>query len=363
MATAEELLCLLLDQNNDHALILLDPAGTVVGWLAGAEFVFGYTAAEMVGRPVATIFTPEDRERGAHEHEVEVARADGRAEDDRWQVRKDGTRIWASGVLIPLRGPAGDVVGFGKVLRDRTDVKGQIDALGNAAERHRLALGTIAHELRAPLAPIASSLELIRLSPGGEALAGPLGRIERQVGVMRRLVDDMMEATRAGAGKIRLHLQTLSLEDVLTGAADACRPQAEQRRQDFKVLLLPGPTGLEADPDRLHQVAVNLLTNAIKYTPEGGGVWLKATVEGGDAVFRVEDNGCGIAPAMLPRIFDLFTQEPDSADRAEGGLGLGLPVVKELVALHGGTVQVRSEGRGKGSEFTVRLPLPRARGG
>ncbi|WP_439627732.1 sensor histidine kinase [Gemmata sp.] len=360
MATPDELLRLLLDQNRDHAIILLDPAGTVVGWLPGAEAVFGYAAAEMVGRPLSTIFTPEDRERGAHEHELGVARADGRAEDDRWQVRRDGTRIWAGGVLVPLRDPAGAVVGFGKVLRDRTDVKAQVDALANAAERHKLCLGTLAHELRNPLAPLANAVELIRQTPGTDNVAGPLGRIERQVGVIRRLVDGMMEATRAGAGKLKLHLRAVHLEDVLTGAADCCRPQAEQRRQDFKVLLLPGPTVVEADPDRLHQVAVNLLANAIKYTPEGGGVWLKATVEGGDAVFRVEDNGCGIAPGMLPRIFDLFTQEAESADQSQGGLGLGLSVVKELVSLHGGTVQVRSEGRGKGSEFTVRLPLCRA---
>jgi two-component system CheB/CheR fusion protein len=359
VATSEELLRLLLEQNRDHAIILLDPAG-VVGWLPGAEAVFGYAADEMIGRPISVLFTPEDRDRGAHEHELAVARGDGRAEDDRWQVRKDGTRIWAGGVLIPLRDPAGEVVGFGKVLRDRTDVKAQIDALANAAERHKLSLGTLAHELRNPLAPITSAVELIRLTPGTEAVVGPLARIERQVEAIRRLVDDMMEATRAGVGKIKLHLKTVHLEDVLNGAAEACRPLAEKRRQDFKVLLLPGPTVVEADPDRLHQVAMNLLTNAIKYTPEGGGVWLKATVEGDDAVFRVEDNGVGIAPEMLPRIFDLFTQEPESADQAEGGLGLGLSVVKELVALHGGTVQVRSEGRGKGSEFAVRLPLRRA---
>jgi signal transduction histidine kinase len=131
-------------------------------------------------------------------------------------------------------------------------------------------------------------------------------------------VDDLMEATRAGAGKIRLQFRIVHLEDMLRGAADCCRPLAEKRRQDFKVLLLPGPTMVEADPDRLHQVAMNLLTNAIKYTPEGGGVWLKATVEGNDAVFRVEDNGCGIAPDVLPRIFDLFTQEAELVDHSHG---------------------------------------------
>jgi signal transduction histidine kinase len=119
---------------------------------------------------------------------------------------------------------------------------------------------------------------------------------------------------------------------------------------------------LGADPDRLQQVVVNLLTNAVKYRPNGGGVWLKATVEGDEAVVRVEDGGVGISPEMLPRIFDLFTQEEESRPRSEGGLGLGLPLVKELVTLHGGSVQVCSEGRDKGSEFTVRLPLERRAG-
>jgi PAS domain S-box-containing protein len=354
--SAGTLLRLLLEQGKDHALILLDPKGVVVAWLAGAETVFGFTAAEMVGQPVSRLFTPEDLARGAHEHELEVAGADGRAEDDRWQVRKDGTRIWANGVLTPLRGPSGGLAGFAKVLRDRTDVKAQIDAHARADQRQRVFLGTLAHELRNPLGPLANAAQLIRQGQGA-AVEAPVRMIERQVEFIRRLVDDLMDFTRVSAGKVRLRLQAVGLEDVLTRAADCCRPEAERRRQEFRIILLPTPTVVEADPDRLQQVVVNLLTNAIKYTPEGGGVWLKATVEGDEAVVRVEDTGVGIGPDMLPRIFDLFTQEEESLDRSQGGLGLGLPLVRELVALHGGTVQVRSEGRGKGSEFTVRLPL------
>ncbi len=363
----EELLRLLLDQGRDHALLLLDPAGRVVGWLAGAEHVFGYTAEEAVGQPADILFTPEDRERGLSGHELEVARQDGRAEDDRWQVRKDGSRIWASGAVIALRGASGEVVGFGKVLRDRTDVRAQVEALESRAEalasadrRKDLFLGTLAHELRNPLGALGNALQLLRLAgPRAADLSYPVQVIGRQVEFIRRLVDDLLDVTRVAAGKVELRVQPVRLQGALSRAAEECRPSAEARRQDFRVLLPPAPITLEADPDRLHQVVTNLLNNAVKYTPEGGGVWLKATVEGGEAVVRVEDSGVGIDAEMLPRIFELFTQEESSRPRAEGGLGLGLPLVRHLVSLHGGTVQVRSEGRGKGSEFTVRLPLKR----
>ena len=352
----DELLHFLLAQGEDHAVILLDTDGGVIAWHAGAAHIFGYDAVEILGKPVADLFTPEDRERGAHVHELAVARSDGRAEGDRWHVRKDGTWIWASGVVVPLRDEARVIVGFGKVLRDRTDVKAQIDALANLAARQKVLLGTLAHELRGPLGPIGNAARIIHMKCGS-VVEAPVQIIERQLGFIGRLIDDLLEVTRAGAGKSHLHLQRVHLEDVLTHAADVCRPLAEARGQEFRVLLLPTPTPVRADPDRLQQVIGNLLTNAIKYTPVGGQVWLKATVEGNEAVFRVEDSGVGIAPEVLPKIFDLFTQEDASLEHSQGGLGLGLAVVKELVARHDGTVQVRSKGRGKGSEFTVRLPL------
>src|SRR5687768_10735785 len=136
---ADDLLRLMLDQARDHALILLDPDGVVVAWLASAERIFGYSAAEAVGRSFSVLFTPEDLARGLDRHEMEVARSVGKGEDDRWQVRQDGTRFWATGVLTALKDPAGRVVGFGKVLRDRTDVKAQIEALEAQAEAHRRA--------------------------------------------------------------------------------------------------------------------------------------------------------------------------------------------------------------------------------
>jgi two-component system CheB/CheR fusion protein len=362
----QELLRLLLQQARQHALILLDPAGAVVAWFPGAEQVFGYTAAEMVGQSVYRLFTPEDLQLGLADHELEVARRDGTAEDDRWMVRKDGTRLWANGVLVALRNEAGHIAGFGKTLRDRTDVRERLDALENrvaallkADERKNVFLGTLAHELRNPLAPLVNAVRLLGLArPGDPDLTYPTKLIERQVEFLRRLVDDLLDVTRIGAGKIDLKKEPVNLADLLSRVTEACRPEADERRQQLALLLPAGAIALEADPARLQQVFTNLLTNAIKYTPEGGRIWVKATVEGNEAVGGVEDTGVGIAPEMLPRIFEMFTQEEESRYRSEGGLGIGLSLVKDLVTLHGGSVQVRSEGKDKGSEFSVRLPLP-----
>jgi PAS domain S-box-containing protein len=354
----EELLRLLLDQGKDYALILFDARGRIVAWLAGAEMVFGYPADEMLGQPASHLFTPEDLGLGLADHEFEVARKDGRAEDDRWHVRKDGSRIWGNGVLMALRDDAGEIVGFGKVLQDRTDVKARIDALANANRRKDVFLGTLAHELRNQLGPIQNAAQVFTLTRGGDAAQQAAADIiGRQVGYFTRLVDDLLDVSRVTAGKVRLRLERVRLNDVLARATESCRPDAERRRHDFQVLVPAAPISLDADPVRLQQVFVNLLANAVKYTPEGGRVWLKATVEGDEAVVRVEDTGVGNSGETLPRLFELFTQEELSVSRSEGGLGLGLSLVKELVALHGGTVQVRSEGKGKGSEFTLRLPL------
>ncbi len=363
---ADDLLRLFLKQSKDHALILLDATGTVVSWFPGAERVFGYTAAEMVGQPITRLFVPEDLARGLSAHELEIARRDGSAEDDRWMLRKNGSRFWANGVVLALRDESGHVVGFGKTLRDRTDVRAQIDALENrvnallkADERKTLFLGTLAHELRNPLAPLANAVKLLRLTrPDDPDLTYPVKLIERQVEFLRRMVDDLLDVTRIGAGKVELKKRKVSLGDLLGRVVEACRASCDERRHRLELLLPSGEIPVEVDPDRMQQVFVNLLNNAIKYTPEGGQIWVKATVEGAEAVVGVEDTGVGISPEMLPRIFDLFTQEEESRYRSDGGLGIGLSLVKSLVTLHGGSVQVRSEGKGKGSEFTVRLPLP-----
>jgi PAS domain S-box-containing protein len=219
-------------------------------------------------------------------------------------------------------------------------------------------LAMLAHELRNPLAPIRNAVELLRLA---EPLGPPLHRarevIGRQVQHMSRLVDDLLDLSRIRRGKILLRREPVDLGEVVAGAVEASRPLLEARRHGLEVSAPAGPLRVVGDPTRLVQVVLNLLNNAGKYTPEGGHVGLCVGREGGEAVVRVRDDGVGIAADLLPRVFDLFTQADRTLDRAEGGLGIGLALVKKLVEMHGGTAEAHSEGPNRGSEFVVRLPL------
>lgn len=364
---ADTLLRLLLEQTDDYALFLATPDGTITDWYRGAEHIFGFSAEEMVGQSARRLFNEEDLERGAADHEMQVALATKRAEDDRWHVRKDGTCFWGSGVLFALHDAAGAHVGYAKVVRNRTDVKSQTEALENqvkailaARERTRVFLGTLAHELRNPLMPLSTAARLLRADTSSGTRDDALRIIERQVALLERLVDDLMDTTRIAAGKVDLKVEVLDLTEVFQAAAEAVRPVARSRGQELQVVPIAGAVPVRADAQRLQQVFANLLDNAVKYTPQGGKIVFNLTTEGGDAITRVEDTGIGMSADILPRVFDLFTQEESSRQHARGGLGLGLPLVRELVELHGGTVQARSDGRNKGSVFTVRLPMHQA---
>jgi PAS domain S-box-containing protein len=360
----EDLLDLALREVSTLALILLDPKGVIVRWLAGAERLFGYKAEEIIGKNVCMLFTPEDVKRELSAWELNTARDSGESEDDRWQVRKDGGRIWVSGTLTALRDSRGALVGFAKVIRNRTDQKFQFETLESriagfhgAEKRKNDFIATLAHELRNPLNAINSACALLAeydTSPDKEMA---LGTIRRQVEFIDRMLRELLDGARAATGKVSLKKERVAVQDIVSQAIEVCRPKIEQQTHELLPLMPDIPIMLDADPLRLRQVFVNLLENAVKYTRHGGTIWVKATTEGNEAVVRVQDTGIGISPDVMPHIFDLFTQG-EIALPAEGGLGIGLSVVKEIVGLHGGTVQATSDGLGKGSEFTVRLPLP-----
>ena len=219
-------------------------------------------------------------------------------------------------------------------------------------------LAMLAHELRNPLAPVRNALQILRMSnlPDGR-LRWARDVMERQVDHMARLVDDLLDVARIRGGLIALRMEPVDLATVLERAVEAARPYLDARRHRLTVTPPQGPAPLRADPTRLTQVFGNLLNNAAKYTDEGGHIELTAGREGDAAVVRVKDNGAGIRPSLLPRVFDLFTQGDRSLARTEGGLGIGLTLVRSLVESHGGTVEAHSEGEGRGSEFVVRLPL------
>jgi CheY-like chemotaxis protein len=214
----------------------------------------------------------------------------------------------------------------------------------------------LAHELRNPLAPVRNGVELLKQAGGADAVAEVAAMMDRQVSQLIRLVDDLLDVSRISQGKIALRREPVPLERVVRQAVEAARPAIDRLGHELQVDLPPGSVWLDADPARLSQVVSNLLNNACKFTPSSGRIDLSARAEGGQVELRVRDTGIGIPREALAAVFDMFVQVDRSAERSQGGLGLGLTLVKWLVELHGGTVEARSAGPGQGSEFVVRLP-------
>ena len=267
--------------------------------------------------------------------------------------------------LIPIKGADGRVELLTFTLTDVTELKQAEAGLRRANEQLAAAdrrkdefLAMLAHELRNPLAPVRNAAQVLRLVCSGEPrLERQREIIDRQVGHMARLLDDLLDVSRISRGKISLEKQTLALVDVLDQAVEIASPLIRSRRHTLAYAAPSDTLRLEGDPDRLTQIFGNLLTNAAKYTDEGGRIELSVTRNGQDARISVRDNGSGIEPQLLPHVFDLFVQANRTADRSSGGLGIGLTMVRSLVQMHGGQVEAHSAGLGQGSEFIVRLPL------
>ena len=364
LGSVEEQFRLLMESVQDYALVLMTPEGHVASWSVGGEHVLGYTEPEAVGQPFAHFFTPEDVADGVPQKELQKAESTGRANDDRWHLHKNGARIWCSGVTTALRDASGNLRGFAKVMRDLTERKNLLEQLQKRAEQLTEAnrckdefLAMLAHELRNPLAPIRNALHLIRTqSHNANILAQSQAMAERQVSHMTRLIDDLLDVSRISQGKIRLRKEPVDLGRIIASVVEAARPALEAKGHHFSLDLPSHPVRLEADPTRLEQVLNNLLTNAAKYTEPGGRIWLTVEQDGDAVRLSMRDTGIGLLPEMLPRVFDLFVQGERGLARSQGGLGIGLTLVKRLVELHGGRVEAISEGPGKGSEFVVHLP-------
>ena len=393
---------LLIQGTADYAIFMLDPQGYISTWNAGAERIKGYKADEIIGRHFSTFYLPEAIECGWPQHELTVARAEGRFEDEGWRVRKDGTRFWANVVITALRDQDEQLLGFSKVTRDLTERKRAEDGLRAAhaeledrvrvrtaelaqanidlraeieqrksmgqelhqrlyelseADRHKNEfLAMLAHELRNPLAPVLNALQILKMPTANRTTVDEArGMMERQVQHLVRLVDDLLDVSRITRGMIELKRERVDLMTVVGRAVETAQPSIDAQGHDLTVSLPERPVSLDADLMRLSQIISNLLINAAKYTPTPGRIWLTAECHGNEVEFRVRDNGNGIAPELLPRIFDLFVQADRTLARTQGGLGIGLTLVKRLVEMHGGTVSASSS-PGQGSEFTVRLP-------
>jgi PAS domain S-box-containing protein len=343
--------------SSDDAIISKTLDGLILTWNAGAERIFGYSAEEAIGKPITLLIPRErhDEERGLLER---LRRGERVHHFETVRVTKDGRLIDVSLTVSPILDSTGRVVGASKVARDITDRKLAELALRDVDRRKDEFLAILAHELRNPLAPIRNSLHILRLTSQNDPVGERVGdMMDRQVNHMVRLVDDLLEVSRITSGKIALRKERVDLAAILQNSMETSRPLIDAVDHHLTLAFPPEPLIVDGDPVRLAQVFANLLNNSAKYTDAGGEIGITARREGGWAVISVRDTGAGIPREMLPSVFELFTQIDRHADRAQGGLGIGLTLVKSLVEMHGGTVQANSAGLGQGSEFVVRLPL------
>lgn len=372
LALSEARYRLVIESLPEYAIFILDDAGHITHWNVGAERLLGYTTTEILGRSAHLLFTPEDRARGEPEKEMLTAKTKGFASDDRWHLRKDGSRFFVSGLMCSLQDNQGRRIGLAKIMRDVTERQAA------AAERERLLeseraarseaertsrlkdefLATLSHELRTPLNAILGWTQILK-TPGLEPadVAQGLEVIDRNTRAQARLIEDLLDMSRIVSGKVRLEVQPVVLSAIVNAAIDSVRTAADAKAIHLTAVVHGAGATVRGDANRLQQVLWNLLTNSIKFTPAGGQVQVSVTREEDHAAVRVADNGAGIEPAFLPHVFERFRQADASTTRQHGGLGLGLSIVKQLVELHGGEVRAESAGAGRGTTFTFTIPL------
>ena len=340
-------------ESSDDAIVSKTLDGTITSWNRAAQQVFGYTPEEAIGRPI-TMLIPPDRQQ---EEDTIVRRLRRGERIDHYEtvrVTKDGRPINVSVTISRVRGETGEV----EVVRDITLQKQAQRELRDADLRKNEFLALLAHELRNPLGPIRHAVKILRArAPSPDELQWATGIIERQTEHLTRLVDDLLDVARITRGTIELRRERVDVAAVLKSAVESSSASIERHRHQLKVIQPSHPLYVDGDITRLTQIVTNLLDNAAKHTDPGGRIWLSGEREGDMAVIRVKDTGIGIPADVLPHIFDMFTRSGLSLERAQGGFGVGLALVEQLVKLHGGTVSAHSAGTGQGSEFVIRLPV------
>lgn len=353
---SEERFRLLVEAVRDYALFMLDPRGFVSSWNTGAQRIHGWTSREIIGKHFSQFYSLDDITGDRPWHELKQARDSGRLIVEGWRVSKDGTRFLAQVSLTPLQDSHGELYGYAHLTQDLTQ-EIHTEALENAAERINEFIGILAHELRNPLAPIRNAAALMgRKGLGDPVLESMRKMIERQSAQLERIINELLDVTRVARGELSIEHKSVDLSEVIQHSIEATRPAIEARAQELHVDLPEQPVYVTGDQVRLSQCVVNLLSNAAKYTPELGEILVKLATEDTHAVLTVKDTGIGIRPEMQHRIFDLFAQDKETLPFANGGLGVGLALVRRVVEMHGGRIEAHSEGRGRGSEFVIRLP-------
>jgi PAS domain S-box-containing protein len=348
----------------EDAVLAFDAQDHIIFMNAAAERQYGRYASDVLGRPRSSLFLEQWPEGSSEAAADEALQTLGVYRVHSIHIRTDGTSMHVESTVSRLRETAALQVGRLAVIRDITHrievektLREATDALRDADRRKDEFLATLAHELRNPLAPIRNALHIMQRTNDPATQEAARKIIQRQLGQMVHLVDDLLDVSRISQGKVELRLAVVDAAHAVQTALETSRPAIEGARHQLSVDL-PPPHELmvRADLTRLCQIVANLLNNAAKYTPPGGRIDVSAKREGDDAVISVQDSGVGISSLQLARIFEMFAQGDRSEDAAQGGLGIGLALVRRLVEMHGGFVTAESEGPGTGSRFVVRIP-------
>jgi PAS domain S-box-containing protein len=337
-------------------IIFRDVEGRITTWTEGAQQLYGWSSDEAAGRlthellrtefpvPLETIRNELLRERQWRGEVVQTSK------------RGEKLNVAVHGILYSAENNGR--MGVAEVHNDVTALRHAEAAIRESDRQKDLFIATLAHELRNPLAPIRSGLDVLRMmhadSPDDENV---LEIMRRQLEHMVRMIDDLLDVSRINTGKVELRRAPVKLADVIHDAVATCRPQIDEAQHTLQVRVPAEPIFVHADAARVVQVLTNLLSNAIKFTAAGGDIGLSAACNNGQVTICVRDTGAGIPAELLPHIFDMFVQVKDPHYRSSTGLGLGLHIVRNIIELHGGTVEARSEGPGRGSEFLIRLPV------
>jgi PAS domain S-box-containing protein len=414
---SEERYRLLIEGVTNYAIFMLDPNGKFTSWNIGAERILGYQEAEIIGQPFELIFSPEAIERKQPQQALSKAVTEGFSRENRWHIRKDGTFFWAHCVITPLRDENGNLRGFSKIMQDITERKqaeeekeqlllreqaarAVSEAAQSAAEAANRSkddfLAIVSHELRTPMTAIigwAGMLQTGALDDARATLA--LEIIERNANLQMQLIEDLLDISRIVRGELSLSIDLVDLVEVITVAIEVVQSLADTKDIQIESILDTSIKKIWGDSDRLQQVVLNLLTNAIKFTPNGGRVEVRLSKGLGTRNWgageqesmeektnsscsiantqspilncqppisnylqiEVSDTGQGISADFLPHVFERFCQADSTHTRSNKGLGLGLAIAHHVVELHGGTIQAQSQGIGQGATFTVNLPI------
>lgn len=373
---SEQQMRLIAACTQDYAITTMDMDGNVTSWNNGAQKLFGYSEQEITGKSASLLYTPEDNANRVFAEELRLALKNGRVEDDRWHMRKDGSRVFCSGITFPLSD--GELRGYVKIARDLTGSKQNQDQRDarlawekqeriRAEEAARVRdefFAVLSHELKQPLNLIQLTAEMMGRLPESARLPAILrgaATIKRTVESQAKIIDDLMDLSRLHTGKLTLVRTQINFSEAVAHVVDMMMSDAQQRGISLVLEQSPKDLIIQGDIVRIEQIVWNLLSNALKFTPTGGRVQVRLRQENNVACLEVTDTGKGIAPEFLPFVFDMFRQADSGTTRQYGGMGIGLALVKELVASHGGRIDVHSDGAGKGAAFQVSLPTAVAR--